>query len=290
MEGFLVIAAIVGFIWFCSKMSQANKEYEERKRREAADRWEEQQRRIREAQERKVAEERRKHEEYLQKRRTNPLFDMAERQKEERAKAEAERKRRAEEEAKRQAEISRRKALADKFKYTTLGGHRAAYCFDYYPKNRYPSVSAQDESNRRTVWNFKDGSYTAGLSRLADFLDGNFTKDEMKNVVVCVIPASTQYKNDVRYKALCTKISEKFPVINGYDYISIVSDRSDSRGQKSSDTVWNLSFSSNVRGKTIVLFDDITTRGTSFIQVASKLKEKGASNVIGFFLGKTVAY
>ena len=88
MEGFLVIAAIVGFIWFCSKMSQANKEYEERKRREAADRWEEQQRRIREAQERKVAEERRKHEEYLQKRRTNPLFDMAERQKEERAKAE----------------------------------------------------------------------------------------------------------------------------------------------------------------------------------------------------------
>jgi phosphoribosylpyrophosphate synthetase len=125
---------------------------------------------------------------------------------------------------------------------------------------------------------------------LADFLDGNFTKEEMKNVVVCVIPASTQYKNDLRYKALCTKIAEKFPVINGYDYISIVSDRSDSRGQKSSDTVWNLSFSSSVRGKTIVLFDDITTRGTSFIQVASKLKEKGAANVIGFFLGKTVAY
>ena len=41
MEGFLVIAAIVGFIWICSKISQANKEYEERKRREAADRWEE---------------------------------------------------------------------------------------------------------------------------------------------------------------------------------------------------------------------------------------------------------
>jgi phosphoribosylpyrophosphate synthetase len=108
--------------------------------------------------------------------------------------------------------------------------------------------------------------------------------------VVCVIPASTQYKNDLRYKALCTKIAEKFPVINGYNYISIVSDRNDSRGQKSSDTVWNLSFSSNVRGKTVVLFDDITTRGTSFIQVASKLKEQGANNVIGFFLGKTVSY
>ena len=287
MEGFLVIAAIVGFIWICSKISQANREREER---EARQRREAEQRRMREALERKQAEERRKHEEYLQRRRTDPFFDMMERQKEERVKAEAERKRRAEVEAKRQAENSRRKALADKFKYTTLGGHKVAYCFDYYPKNRYPSVSSQDESNRRTVWNFKDGSYTAGLSRLADFLDGNFTKEEMKNVVVCVIPASTQYKNDLRYKALCTKIAEKFPVINGYNYISIVSDRNDSRGQKSSDTVWNLSFSSNVRGKTVVLFDDITTRGTSFIQVASKLKEQGANNVIGFFLGKTVSY
>ena len=287
MEGFLVIAAIVGFIWICSKISQANREREER---EARQRREAEQRRMREALERKQAEERRKHEEYLQRRRTDPFFDMMERQKEERVKAEAERKRRAEEEAKRQAENSRRKALADKFKYTMLGGHKVAYCFDYYPKNRYPSVSSQDESNRRTVWNFKDGSYTAGLSRLADFLDGNFTKEEMKNVVVCVIPASTQYKNDLRYKALCTKIAEKFPVINGYNYISIVSDRNDSRGQKSSDTVWNLSFSNNVRGKTVVLFDDITTRGTSFIQVASKLKEQGANNVIGFFLGKTVSY
>ena len=30
MEGFLVIAAIVGFIWICSKISQANREREER--------------------------------------------------------------------------------------------------------------------------------------------------------------------------------------------------------------------------------------------------------------------
>ena len=140
------------------------------------------------------------------------------------------------------------------------------------------------------MWNFKDGSYTYGLNRLAEFLDGNFTKEEMKNVVVCVIPASTQYKNDIRYKAMCSKIAERFPVINGYNYITINSDRSDSRTQKSSDTVWNLSFSSSVRGKTVVLFDDITTRGTSFIQVANKLKEAGASTVHGFFLGKTLSY
>ena len=285
--GLLVIAAIIGFFWVCSKISQANRE---REAREARERREAEQRRLREIQERAAAEERRKHEAYLQRRRTDPYFDMMERQKEERAKAEAERKRRAEEEAKRQAELIRRRNLAAQFKYITLGGHKAAYCFDYYPKNRFPSVTSQQESDRRAVWNFKDGSYTYGLNRLADFLDGNFTKEEMKNVVVCVIPASTQYKNDIRYKTMCSKIAERFPVINGYNYITINSDRSDSRTQKSSDTVWNLSFSSSVRGKTVVLFDDITTRGTSFIQVANKLKEAGASTVHGFFLGKTLSY
>ena len=274
--GLLVIAAIIGFFWVCSKISQANREQQER---EARARREAEQRRLREIQERAAAEERRKREAYLQRRRDDPYFDMMERQKEEREK-----------EAKRQAELTRRRNLAAQFKYITLGGHKAAYCFDYYPKNRYPSVTAQQEADRRAVWNFKDGSYTYGLNRLADFLDGNFTKEEMKNVVVCVIPASTQYKNDIRYKTMCAKIAEKFPVINGYNYITINTDRSDSRTQKSSDTVWNLSFSSSVRGKTVVLFDDITTRGTSFIQVANKLKEAGASNVHGFFLGKTLSY
>jgi phosphoribosylpyrophosphate synthetase len=274
--GLLVIAAIIGFFWVCSKISQANREQQER---EARARREAEQRRIREIQERAAAEERRKREVYLQRRRDDPYFDMMERQKEEREK-----------EAKRQAELTRRRNLAAQFKYITLGGHKAAYCFDYYPKNRFPSVTAQQEADRRAVWNFKDGSYTYGLNRLADFLDGNFTKEEMKNVVVCVIPASTQYKNDIRYKTMCTKIAEKFPVINGYNYITINADRSDSSTQKSSDTVWNLSFSSSVRGKTVVLFDDITTRGTSFIQVANKLKEVGASNVHGFFLGKTLSY
>lgn len=274
--GLLVIAAIIGFFWVCSKISQANREQQER---EARARREAEQRRLREIQERAAAEERRKREAYLQRRRDDPYFDMMERQKEEREK-----------EAKRQAELTRRRNLAAQFKYITLGGHKAAYCFDYYPKNRFPSVTAQQEADRRAVWNFKDGSYSYGLNRLADFLDGNFTREEMKNVVVCVIPASTQYKNDIRYKTMCAKIAEKLPVINGYNYITINTDRSDSRTQKSSDTVWNLSFSSSVRGKTVVLFDDITTRGTSFIQVANKLKEVGASNVHGFFLGKTLSY
>lgn len=204
---------------------------------------------------------------------------------EEEAKRQAER---LEAERKRQAEITRKKNLAAKYKYTTIGGFKAAYCFDYYPKNRYPSVSYEEESNRRSVWNFKDGHYTIGLTKVKEFIDGNFTEDQMRNVVLCVIPASTQYKNDMRYKTLCQKVSEALNITNGYNFISIAFDRSDSREHKSADTIGNLSFSNSVYGKDIVLFDDITTRGTSFIQVANELKRKGARSVYGLFLGKTI--
>ncbi len=218
--------------------------------------------------------------------------ERAARQREEQRRREEEAKRQAERleaERKRQAELTRKRNLAAKFKYITICGYKAGYWCDYYPKNRYPSVSLEQESNRRSIWNFKDGSYTIGLSKVIEFIDGNYTAEQMRNLVFCVIPASTQYKNDTRYKTLCQKVAEKFGIINGYNYISIVYDRNDSREHKSSDTVGNLSFSTNVYGKDIVLFDDLTTRGTSFAQVAAKLKEKGARSVQGFFLGKTVS-
>ena len=112
-----------------------------------------------------------------------------------------------------------------------------------------------------------------------EFIDGNFTEDQMRNVILCVIPASTQYKNDMRYKTLCQKVSEALNITNGYNFISIAFDRSDSREHKSADTIGNLSFSNSVYGKDVVLFDDIITRGTSFIQVANELKRKGAKSV-----------
>ena len=43
-----------------------------------------------------------------------------------------------------------------------------------------------------------------------------------------------------------------------------------------------------IRGKWVLLLDDITTRGTSFVQCAEKLYANGAEYVCGFFMVKTV--
>lgn len=291
LDFFVILGIILIYIFIIRPISRSIKEEKER------------QERIRREQTRKEAEERREREarEAQQRHeinmRTDPLYrwQYESNQKWERAMAEADRKQKEEQarlaaEAKRQEEIKHRKELKDKFHYVSLGGYNVAYRYDYYPKNRYPYVDAEQESHRRSVWRFKDGLYSIGVNIASDFLEGNFTEEQMRNMVFCVIPASTQYKNETRYKVMCSKIAEKFPVRNGFDVITITEDRENSREQKSSNTIANLVFSNSVYGKDVILFDDITTRGTSFIQAANALKAQGARSVYGLFIGRTVAY
>ncbi|MBO4230578.1 MAG: hypothetical protein J5886_02755 [Bacteroidales bacterium] len=192
------------------------------------------------------------------------------------------------EEERRQAEAKRRENLRDEFKYMSVGGFGFAYRCDYFPKNRYPTVDDEADSNRRAVWSFKDGNWSVGVRVLSDFLEGNYTPEQMSGLTLCVIPASSQYKNNLRYRTMCEQVCAKFPVNNGFSYIGISYDRDDSREQKSSDTIANLTFSDEVFGRYIILFDDVTTRGTSFLQVAGELRKRGALSVYGVFIGKTV--
>ena len=80
-----------------------------------------------------------------------------------------------------------------------------------------------------------------------------------------------------------------YSVRNGFDVITISEDRENSREQKRSNTIANLNFSGSVYGKDVILFDDITTRGTSFIQAANALKARGSRSVYGLFIGRTVS-
>lgn len=70
---------------------------------------------------------------------------------------------------------------------------------------------------------------------------------------------------------------------------SLGGDRKDSRKKKETNIVRNLEFNrAGIRGKWVLILDDITTRGTSFVQCAEKLYANGAEYVCGFFMGKTV--
>jgi len=278
LEWGILIGSIIAIIYHATAGKAKREEEERRKAQET-------QRRIEEWKRKQEEEQKQRHEDRM---RTDFIYRMDyERQQQRiREQKEAEARRAAEE--KRLAEQKRRNELKAKFHYISLGGHNVAYRYDYYPKNRYPSVDASAEANRHAVWNFKDGASSIGVSILSDFLEGNFSESQMRSLTLCVIPASTQSKNITRYSSMCRQICEKYSLTNGFNFIQIVYDRADSREQKSSNTIANLSFSNSVYGKDIILFDDITTRGTSFVQVANELKNKGARSVYGVFIGRTV--
>ncbi len=58
---------------------------------------------------------------------------------------------------------------------------------------------------------------------------------------------------------------------------------------KDKDILRNLQFTRRyIRGKNVVLLDDVLTTGESFRQLQRKMKQLGALSVTGVFLGKTV--
>lgn len=167
------------------------------------------------------------------------------------------------------------------------------FLFKYLPVRYEPTW--EDEIIRKFIWDFKSGHAVKLALRILD--DNLFSKlspdfdSSVGKILFCVIPASTKYKNNIRYKKLCQLIWSKYSFIdNGFNAIEINYDRADSREHKSENVVSNLSFNKDIiRNRNIILFDDIITRGTSFLQCRKALLESGANSVIGLFLGKTIS-
>jgi hypothetical protein len=161
------------------------------------------------------------------------------------------------------------------------------YITEYLPV-RY-EATAQQAKDRAMCYSFKDGVLTdevknAFISKIQEITGGD--KDGW---VICFIPASTKAKTDSRYAKLSSFLSsqgydvKKDAVYNRYD-----TDAGHICG-KSSDPTASFGFEGNlVKGKKVILIDDIITRGTTFNSVADSLEYIGAQYVTGLFLAKTI--
>ena len=162
----------------------------------------------------------------------------------------------------------------------SVGRFHAAYFFDYCPDSADRSV--RDERNRNLILGFKDGRDETAIHLVTEFIFHYIPADELDRWMLCVIPASTRAKNEARNRHFCEGVSR----ISGIQIILF--DRTDSREKKTDDTTSNLQFGNGFEGKKVLLFDDIVTRGVSFIQCAEEIMCKGAESVTGLFLGRTL--
>ena len=165
-------------------------------------------------------------------------------------------------------------------------GFRACYFFDYCPEDDIRSH--RDDRDRDLILGFKDGDDTVPIYLVSEFIYRFIPEKEMNKWMFCTIPASTREKNERRYRNLCEQVFDMTGIQNGFKEIIILFDRQDSRQKKDDDTVGNLQFGPGVAGKHVLLFDDIITRGTSFVQCAEQIMDKGAASVTRLFLGRTL--
>ena len=162
-----------------------------------------------------------------------------------------------------------------------------AYCMEYLPV-RY-SATTQQQNNRQEVYNFKNGYCS---SRIKDYII-----DKIKSIVgysssrwcVCFIPASTNSKTARRYNELAEAVRREIGCTCSTNIISNKCDRESGHltGKKSNPSE-DFLVDSTIRGKNVILIDDVITRGRTFVTTANKLENEGANSVVGLFVAKTI--
>ena len=99
-------------------------------------------------------------------------------------------------------------------------------------------------------------------------------------------------KNELRYKGFASAVCKFSGAINAYEHIRVSGDRlaiHEKFDSKSLQKVQVIEFDKDFfRGKKILVFDDILTKGFSYARFACQLEKIGGEVLGGFFLGKTV--
>ena len=169
--------------------------------------------------------------------------------------------------------------------------HRFESLHDYYP-TKIEKTNAHQKRISNLIFRFKEGGHCGELVAriLALCLKHAGFNGTKEDTVLIPIPASTRERQRKRFPVVCYYLSEWLGITDGFKTIWIEEDREQLKGKgKDKDILRNLQFTRRyIRGKNVVLLDDVLTTGESFRQLQRKMKQLGALSVIGVFLGKTV--
>ena len=171
---------------------------------------------------------------------------------------------------------------------------RMDFFLKYFPV-RVRNVGEDAMSARKLIWAFKDAKNDA-FEKVAQMTAAHLIKvcgEKIKDIVFVCVPASTQDKNESRYKAFCNRVSELCGIANGYPHISVSGNRlavHEHRNDKEKVITKTqvIEFDeAYFKGKDIYVFDDVVTTGTSYAMFANELETLGGNVLGGLFLGRT---
>ena len=178
------------------------------------------------------------------------------------------------------------------------GGLHYKYLVNYFPTSCIFEATQSEWNDRWLVWNFKNtpGKTTVNahmtaldtvVMRMKSILISTFGRQALKKITLVCIPASSATKTELRYADFSRRICET-GMMNAYDHITVVSSTSEKKFGGSGICTDSLSFESYYfRGRYILLFDDVITKGDSMLRFKRKMEDLGANVIAGFSVGRT---
>ena len=155
---------------------------------------------------------------------------------------------------------------------------------DYYFPKRYHGWITEDQWNfTRVVYHFKEGKDCCGQH----FARGFRILHPACELTVMFMPCSTEERYRERFASLSCFLLKFKGVCSGLDYILFTSDRGCKHLAQKRDEGSNYIVSGDVKGKKVIICDDLLTTGHSLLTYAESLREAGAEVVGGIFLAKT---
>lgn len=205
----------------------------------------------------------------------------------------------AEEEKKRQEQILLDSIPTKIQNWESLRGDlRIKYLIDYYPTTAEFEADDEEWENRWLVWHFKNdpdktseeehrNALNRVIPKFVELLTDTFGQEALGHLTLVCIPASTQKKNEARYKVFSEELCQRTGIENGYGFTQVLRDRTAQHEGGNRNNV-NYSFDDSFfNGKRVILFDDIITKGDSMHAAKSKLEAIGAIVICGLAIGKT---
>ena len=170
---------------------------------------------------------------------------------------------------------------------------------NYFPTSCIFEATQSEWNDRWLVWNFKNtpGKTSASahnnalntvIPRMKSILTSTFGIQLLKDLTFVCIPASSAIKTELRYAEFSKRICEETGMINAYDHITVVSSTTEKKFGGSGICTESLAFDDYYfKGRYILLFDDVITKGESMLRFKRKMEELGANVIAGFSVGRT---
>lgn len=177
------------------------------------------------------------------------------------------------------------------------------WLFYYYPTTCDFQAGPQEWNDRYTIWKFKndpekrispkdhEDTLDAVIPKIIQRLNETFGEEYVQFLTLVCIPASTKAKNAARYDEFSNRLCEETGMENGYGHTHVVRDglsknHPENHTGRSIQPV--IEFDNDFfRGKNVLLFDDVVTKGGTMLRYNDVLRDKGATVIGGICLGKT---